>query len=66
MASLIPDSMFPANYAQKGSIKGLFYMDAGEQIAEFHGGEVFNMVPPQRHGASARRSALRRQRGAWT
>ena len=46
VASLIPDSMFPANYAQKGSIKGLFYMDAGEQIAEFHGGEVFNMVPP--------------------
>ena len=46
VASLIPDSMFPANYAQKGSIKGLFYMDAGEQIVEFHGGEVFNMVPP--------------------
>ena len=45
-SSLIPDSMFPANYAQKGSIKGLFYVDAGEQIVEFHGGEVFNMVPP--------------------
>ena len=46
VASLIPDSMFPANYAQKGSIKGLFYVDAGEQIVEFSGGEVFNMVPP--------------------
>ena len=46
VASLIPDSMFPANYAQKGSIKGLFYAPAGEQIVEFHGGEVFNMVPP--------------------
>ena len=46
VASLIPDSMFPANYAQKGSIKGLFYAPAGEQIVEFSGGEVFNMVPP--------------------
>ena len=45
-ASLIPDSMFPANYAQKGSIKGMFGIDAGGQIAGFHGGEVFNMVPP--------------------
>ena len=50
VASLIPDSMFPANYAQKGSIKGLFYAPAGEQIVEFNGGEVFNMVPP---GATA-------------
>lgn len=46
VASLIPDSAFPANYAQKGSIKGLFGIEAGEQIAQFHGGEVFNMVPP--------------------
>ncbi len=38
--------MFPANYAQKGSIKGMFGIDAGGQIAGFHGGEVFNMVPP--------------------
>ena len=44
--SLIPDAMFPANYAQKGSISGLFDIDAGAQVADFHGGEVFNMVPP--------------------
>ena len=46
VASLIPDSMFPANYAQKGSIKGLFYAPAGEQIVEFSGGEVFNRCRP--------------------
>lgn len=46
VVSLIPDSMFPSNYAQKGSIKGLFEIDAGEQIVEMRGGEVFNMVPP--------------------
>lgn len=46
VVSLIPDSMFPANYAQKGSIKGLFAINPGEEIVEFHGGEVFNMVPP--------------------
>ncbi|HIS04300.1 MAG TPA: Sapep family Mn(2+)-dependent dipeptidase [Candidatus Pullichristensenella avicola] len=46
VVSLIPDSMFPANYAQKGSIKGLFAIDPGAEIVDFHGGEVFNMVPP--------------------
>jgi succinyl-diaminopimelate desuccinylase len=48
--SLIPDSMFPANYAQKGSLQGLFGVALGKDIVEFSGGEVFNMVPP---GATA-------------
>ena len=45
--SLIPDSMFPANYAQKGSLQGMFDISLGEDIVEFGGGEVFNMVPPR-------------------
>ena len=48
--SLIPDSMFPANYAQKGSMQGMFDIPLGGDILEFSGGEVFNMVPP---GATA-------------
>ncbi len=44
--TLIPDSGFPVNYAQKGSLSGKMTMDLGAQIASFTGGEVPNMVPP--------------------
>ena len=44
--SLVPDSSFPCNYAQKGSLHGRMRIAAGTQIAEFTGGEVDNMVPP--------------------
>lgn len=46
VVSLIPDSDFPVNYAQKGSVRGTLKIALGEQILEFEGGEVFNMVPP--------------------
>ena len=46
VVSLIPDSKFPTNYAQKGSMSGTMRIGLGEQIAEFSGGEVPNMVPP--------------------
>lgn len=44
--ALIPDASFPANYAQKGSMKGSMNISLGSQIASFTGGEVLNMVPP--------------------
>lgn len=44
--SLIPDSSFPVNYAQKGSMSGHARIGLGSQIASFTGGEVSNMVPP--------------------
>lgn len=44
--SLIPDSVFPANYAQKGEMSGNMSIGLGAQIANFTGGEVPNMVPP--------------------
>lgn len=44
--SLIPDSGFPANYAQKGSMSGKMRIALGDGIASFTGGEVSNMVPP--------------------
>ncbi|MGI6239424.1 MAG: Sapep family Mn(2+)-dependent dipeptidase [Christensenellales bacterium] len=44
--SLIPDSAFPANYAQKGSLSGKMKIELGEQVLSFTGGEVPNMVPP--------------------
>ena len=44
--SLIPDSSFPANYAQKGSLSGKMKIDLGDDIKTFTGGEVANMVPP--------------------
>lgn len=44
--TLIPDSGFPVNYAQKGSLKGYMEISLGDQLASFTGGEVFNMVPP--------------------
>ena len=46
VVSLVPDSSFPCNYAQKGNLSGRMRIKAGEQIAEFVGGEVDNMVPP--------------------
>lgn len=44
--TLIPDAGFPANYAQKGSMRGTMKICLGEQLASFTGGEVANMVPP--------------------
>lgn len=46
LISLIPDSGFPVNYAQKGSMSGRMHIAPGPQIASFTGGEVANMVPP--------------------
>lgn len=46
LISLIPDSAFPVNYAQKGSMSGRMHIAPGAQIASFTGGEVANMVPP--------------------
>lgn len=44
--TLVPDSAFPANYAQKGSLSGKMAINLGADIASFTGGEVPNMVPP--------------------
>jgi succinyl-diaminopimelate desuccinylase len=44
--TLVPDSAFPVNYAQKGSLSGKMLIEAGAMIASFTGGEVPNMVPP--------------------
>jgi succinyl-diaminopimelate desuccinylase len=44
--TLVPDSAFPANYAQKGSLSGKMAIDLGDVISSFTGGEVPNMVPP--------------------
>ena len=46
VVSLVPDSAFPANYAQKGSMSGRMRIALGDQICLFEGGEVDNMVPP--------------------
>ena len=46
VVSLVADAMYPVNYAQKGSLRSDAVIDAGEQIREFSGGEVFNMVAP--------------------
>lgn len=44
--SLIPDGKYPVNWAQKGSMHAKLAIGLGEQLAEFKGGEVPNMVPP--------------------
>ncbi len=49
--TLVPDSAFPANYAQKGSLSGKIAIDLGDQISSFTGGEVPNMVPPHARAA---------------
>ena len=46
VVTLVPDAGFPVNYAQKGSMSGRMRIAIGDQIAEFSGGEVDNMVPP--------------------
>lgn len=47
VASIVPDSMFPANYAQKGMLDAALEIDAsGDVLTEFSGGVVENMVPP--------------------
>lgn len=55
--TLVPDSVFPANYAQKGSLSGKMTLNLGEQIAAFTGGEVPNMVPPHARAVLAGISA---------
>ena len=46
-ASIVPDSAFPANYAQKGMLMATLSMDAnGGGLLELTGGAVENMVPP--------------------
>lgn len=61
LISLIPDSGFPVNYAQKGSMSGRMHIAPGAQIASFTGGEVANMVPPhatvQLNGITAAQAA---------
>ena len=63
VASLIPDSMFPANYAQKGSIKGPVLHGRRRADRRIPRRRGVQHGAAQRHGAFARRSALRRQRG---
>jgi succinyl-diaminopimelate desuccinylase len=47
VASIVPDSAFPANFAQKGMLGATLTMDAvGDVLAELSGGAVENMVPP--------------------
>lgn len=46
VVTLVPDAGFPVNYAQKGSMSGRMRIALGEQLREFSGGEVDNMVPP--------------------
>lgn len=61
LISLIPDSGFPVNYAQKGSMSGRMHIAPGTQITSFTGGEVSNMVPPharaQLNGITAAQAA---------
>jgi succinyl-diaminopimelate desuccinylase len=46
-ASIVPDSSFPANYAQKGMLLATLSMDAdGGGLIALNGGAVQNMVPP--------------------
>ncbi|MDL2206012.1 Sapep family Mn(2+)-dependent dipeptidase [Eubacteriales bacterium OttesenSCG-928-N13] len=45
--SLVPDMRFPANYAQKGTLRASVSIAKGEgNLITFGGGEVENMVPP--------------------
>jgi succinyl-diaminopimelate desuccinylase len=47
VASIVPDSAFPVNYAQKGMLGATLTLDAGGSIlAALSGGAVENMVPP--------------------
>jgi succinyl-diaminopimelate desuccinylase len=47
VASIVPDSAFPANFAQKGMLAATLTMDAaGTVLTELSGGAVENMVPP--------------------
>ena len=47
VSSIVPDSSFPANYAQKGMLGATLTLDAtGNTLAELSGGAVENMVPP--------------------
>ncbi len=47
VASIVPDSSFPTNYAQKGMLGATITIDAtGSVLAELSGGAVENMVPP--------------------
>lgn len=44
--TLVPDSGFPTNYAQKGALRARISIEKGCDILSFEGGEVPNMVPP--------------------
>lgn len=46
VVSLVPDSGFPVNYAQKGTLRGTVSIPCAAPIVSFSGGEVENMVPP--------------------
>lgn len=47
VASIVPDSSFPVNYAQKGMLGATLLMDAPEGgLIGLSGGAVENMVPP--------------------
>jgi len=64
VASIVPDSSFPANYAQKGMLGATLTLDAaGSILAGLSGGAVENMVPPDARARlscalAAARSAL--------
>ena len=45
--SLVPDSAFSVNYAQKGTLRGEMSIETGKTLVLFEGGEVRNMVPPR-------------------
>ncbi len=46
-ASIVPDSAFPANFAQKGMLNAtLTIVEPDGALVEFSGGAVSNMVPP--------------------
>lgn len=44
--SLVPDSHFPVNYAQKGTLRSSVATKLSPPLLSFTGGEVENMVPP--------------------
>lgn len=46
VVSIVPDSAFPVNYAQKGTLSAQLSIERGKDILSFTGGEVPNMVPP--------------------
>lgn len=68
-ASIVPDSSFPANYAQKGMLGATLTLDAaGDGLVELSGGAAENMVPPTARAVLAcalapARAALRGIRG---